>query len=130
MQDFAGLGINSKHLPRTDTSLGHHVFGLIVVSTDLGRQGNEVVFGDYPTSRAKSVPIQHTDGVATVGENQAGWTIPRFHMHGVVLIECPQLGIHGIHILPGRRDHHSHGTEQVDTTGQQYFQHIVHAGGI
>ena len=51
-------------------------------------------------------------------------------MHGVVLIERPQLGVHAVDILPGRRNHHANGTEKVYTTGKQDFQHVVHARGV
>ena len=60
----------------------------------------------------------------------AGRAVPRFHVHRVVLIERPQIGVHGLDVLPRRRNDHPHATEQVDAAGDHQFEHVVHAGGV
>ena len=51
-------------------------------------------------------------------------------MHRVVLVECTQIRVHGLDVLPRRRNDHAYATEQVDAAGDHQFEHVVHAGGV
>ena len=127
LQQLAGFGIDRKDLARTDTALGHHVFRLVAVHADFRRQRNEAVLGDDPARRTQAVAIEQTDGVTAIGQHDTGRAIPRLHVHGVVFIEAAQVGIHRLNVLPRRRHHHAHRTEQVHAAVDQHFEHVVHA---
>ena len=120
------FGINREDFTRTDTAFSHDVFRLVAVNTDFRCNGNEVVFGDNPARWTQTVTVKATHGVTAIGNNQTSRAVPRLHMHGVVFIERTQIGIHSFDVLPSRRNHHTDGTEQVHTTGNQQFQHVIH----
>ena len=130
VQYFAGLGVDGEHLARPYPALGNHVVRGVAVGADFRCQCNKVILGNHPARRAQAVTVEHTQGVAAVGHNQTGRTIPGLHVHGVVFVEGAQVRVHGLNVLPCRRNHHPHSTEQVHATGQQDFQHVVHAGGV
>ena len=109
VQHFARLGIDGQHLAGADAAFCHHVFRLVAVGADFGGQGDVAVLGNHPARRTQAVTVQHTDRLATVGHDHACGAVPRLHVHGVVLVERAQLGIHGLHVLPGRWHHHAHG---------------------
>ena len=118
VQDFTGFGVDGQNLARPDTALGHYVFRLVAVHTDFRGQGNKAVLGHHPASRAQTVAVEHTDSITAVRHYQTGRPIPRLHVHGVIFVEGTQIGIHGFHVLPGRRNHHAHGAEQVHAASQ------------
>ena len=130
MQHLAGLGIDGENLPRPDTALGHHGFRLIVPYPDLGGEGDVAVVGDHPARRTQAVAVEHADGMAAVGHDDTGGTVPRLHVHGIVLVEGAQVAVHGLHVLPRRRHHHAHRVVEIHAAGQQHFQHVVHARRI
>ena len=109
VQHFAGVGIHGQHLTGADAAFCHHVFRLIAVGADFRRQRDVAILGDHPARRAQPVTVEHTHGLTAVGHDHASGAIPGLHVHGVVLVERPQLGIHGLHVLPGRWHHHAHG---------------------
>ena len=47
-------------------------------------------------------------------------------MLGVVFVERAQIGVHRLHVLPGRRHQHAQGTEQTHAATEQDLQHVVH----
>ncbi|RMO66669.1 hypothetical protein ALQ37_05532 [Pseudomonas syringae pv. aptata] len=65
--------------------------------------------------------------MTTFGHDHARRAVPRLHVHGVVLIERPQVRVHGLDVLPRRRNDHAHATEQVDAAGDHQLKHVVHA---
>ena len=68
--------------------------------------------------------------MATIGQHHAGRAVPGLHVHGVVFVERAQVGVHGLDVLPGRRNDHAQATEQVDATGDHQLEHVVHARGV
>ena len=129
-QHLAGFGVHGKDLPRTHTAFGQHIFGLVVPHADFRGEGDVAVFGGDPARRAQTVTVEQAHGIATIGQYHAGRTIPRLHVHGVVLIERAQIGVHGLDVLPGWRNDHAHATEQVHAAGDHQLQHVVHARGV
>src|SRR5690606_902887 len=113
LQQLAGFSVDRKNLARTDTALGNHVFRLVAVHADFRRQRNETVLGDHPARRTQAVAVEKTHGITTVGQYDAGGTVPRLHVHGVVFVEAAQVGVHRFDVLPRRRHHHAHRAEQV-----------------
>ncbi len=130
VQYFASLSVDSQNLTRTNTALADDVFGLVVPHADFGGQGDIAVLGDDITRRAQTVAVEQTDRVATFGQYNTGRAVPGFHMHGVVFVERPQIGIHGLHVLPRRRHDHADGAEQIHAAADQQLKHVVHARGV
>ncbi|CRR03539.1 hypothetical protein PAERUG_E5_London_17_VIM_2_12_12_05776 [Pseudomonas aeruginosa] len=127
VQDLAGLGVHREDLPRTDATLGDDVLGLVVPDADLRGQGDVAVLRGDPARRAQAIAVEQADGIATVGQHDAGGAIPGLHVQRVVLVERAQVGVHGLDILPGRRDDHAQAAEQVHAAGDHQFEHVVHA---
>ena len=130
VQHLAGLGVHGEDLPRTDAALGQHVFRRVVPHADFRGQGDVAVLGGDPACRAQTVAVEQAHRVATVGEHHAGRAVPRFHVHGVVFVEAAQLDVHGLDVLPGRRNDHAQAAEQVHAAGNQQFEHVIHARGV
>ena len=105
VQHLAGLGVDGEDLPRADTALGDDVLGLVVPHANFRRQGDVAVLGGNPACRAQTVTVEQAHGMATIGQHHAGRAIPGFHVHGVVFVERAQVGVHGLDVLPGRRNH-------------------------
>ena len=130
VEDLTGFGVHGKDLPRTDTALGDDIFRLVVPHADFRRQGDIAVLGGHPTGWTQAVAVEQADRVTTFGHHHARRAVPRFHVHGVEFIERAQVGVHGVDVLPCRRNQHAHATEQVDTAGHHQFEHVVHARGV
>src|SRR5690606_2011492 len=103
VQHFAGVGVHGEDLARTDAALGQHVLGLVVPHAHYRGQGDVTVPGGDPAGRTQTVAVEQTHGMATIGEHDAGRTVPGLHVHGVVFVEGATVGIHGVDVLPGRR---------------------------
>ncbi len=127
MQYLSGFGIHRQDLPRPDTTLGDHVFRLVIPDTHFGSQSDVAVRRRNPARRAQTIAVEQADRVAAIGEHYARRTVPRLHVHGVEFIEGAQIGIHRLDVLPGRRNDHAQATEQIHTAGDQQLQHVVHA---
>ncbi|MNZ63711.1 hypothetical protein D3C78_818650 [compost metagenome] len=130
VQHLAGLGVHGEDLPRTDAALGQHVFRRVVPHADFRGQGDVAVLGGDPARRAQAVAVEQAHGMATVGQHHAGRTVPRLHVHGVVFVEAAQLDVHGLDVLPGRRNDHAQAAEQVHAAGDHQLEHVVHARGV
>ena len=130
VQHLAGLGIDRKDLPRANAAFGDHVFRLVIPHADFGGDGDVAVGGRDPARRAQAVTVEQADRVTTVGHYHARRAVPRLHVHGVVFIERPQVGVHGFNVLPCRWNQHAHATEQVNAAGDHQLKHVVHAGGV
>ena len=130
VEDLAGLGVDGEDLARADTALGDDVFRLVVPHADFRRQGDVAVLGGDPARRAQAVAVEQADRVATFGHDHAGRAVPRLHVHGVVFVEGTQVGVHGLDVLPRRRNDHPHATEQVDAAGDHQLEHVVHRGRV
>ena len=127
MQYFAFLGIDHKNLTRADPTLSNHLLGLIAMGADLRSQGNKAVISGDPARRAKSVAVQQAAGITPVCEHDPRRTVPRLHMHGVVLVEGLQVGVDTLDVLPGRRNQHAQRTRQFDAAGGQELKHVIEA---
>ncbi|MCY1511462.1 hypothetical protein D9M68_458830 [compost metagenome] len=130
VQDLAGLGVHREDLARADAALGDDVFRLVVPHADFRGEGDVAVLGGDPAGRAQAVAVEQADGVAAVGQHHARRAVPRFHVQRVEFVERAQVGVHGLDVLPGRRNDHAHAAEQVDAAGDHQLQHVVHAGGV
>ena len=129
-QQLSSGGIDGQHLTGTEPPLGHHLLREVVVHTDLGRQGDMAIVGNHPAGRAQAVAIQHTAGIAAIGQDNPRRAIPRLHVHGVVFVEGTQIRIQRLHVLPGRRNQQTHSAEHIHTAGQQRLQHVVQTAGV
>ncbi len=128
VQYITGFGVHHQNLTGAHPAFGYNIFRLVGIHADFRSQGDVIVLGDHPAGRAQTISVQHTDGMTAIGHHQAGGAIPGFHMHGVVFVECTQVGVHGFHVLPGGRHHHAHSPIDVHATCQQQFQHVIQAG--
>ena len=120
------LRIDRQDITRAYTAFRHNIFRLIVVYTDFGCHGDEVVLRDHPARRTQTIAVKATNSIATVCCYQAGRTIPRFHVHGVVFVERTQVSVHRLNVLPRRRNHHTNRTENIHSTHRQQLKHVVH----
>ena len=127
---FTGFGIHHQHVTRSNTAFSNNIFRLVIVNTDLRRQCDIAVLGDHPARRTQTVTVQHTNGMTTIGQYQTGRTIPRLHVHRAVFVEGTQIRIHGVIVLPSRRNHQTYGFKQIHTAGQQHFKHVIHTGRV
>ncbi len=130
VQHLAGVGVHGEDLPRPDAALGQDVFRFVIPDANFGGEGNVAVPGGHPARRAQAVAVEQADCMATVGQHHASRTIPGFHVHGVEFIERPQIGVHGLDVLPRRRNDHTQATEQIHSAGDQELKHVVHAGRV
>ncbi len=130
VQHLAGVGVHREDLPRANTPLGKHIFRLVIPDADFGREGDIAVLGGYPARRTQPVAVEQTNRVAAIGQHHAGRAIPGLHVHGVEFVEGTQVGVHGLDVLPGRRNDHAQATEQIHSSGDQEFEHVVHARGV
>ena len=71
------------------------------------------IFGDDVTGGAQTIAVHRAAGIAPVSEYDTGRAVPRFHMHGGILVECPQIRVHVFHVLPCRRDQETQRTKYV-----------------
>ena len=62
------------------------------------------ILGHHPAGGTEAITVHGAGGVTAVGQDNARWTIPGFHMHGIVFIKRAQIGIQRIDILPGGRN--------------------------
>ncbi len=129
-EQLPGLGINRQQLPRPDPTLGHHGGGIVIPDSDLGGHRDQAIVRLDPARWTQPVTVQHADGIATVRHDHTRRPIPGLHVHGVVLVEGAQVGVHAVDVLPGRRHHHAQGTENIHASRQKQFQHVIHSGGI
>ncbi len=127
VEDLASLGVDGEDLPWADPALGDNVLRLVIPYADFRRDGDVAVGGGHPARRTQAVTVEQAHRVAAFGHDDAGRAVPRLHVHGVVLVEGAQVGVHGLDVLPGWRHQHAHATEQVDATGDHQLQHVVHA---
>ncbi len=125
---FTSAGVRGDHLPGLQTALEHHVRGRVVVHADLGGQGDVPVLRDHVTGGAQAIAVHDTGGTPAVREHDTRRAVPRLHVHGVVLVEGPQVGVHRVDVLPGRRDQQAHRPEHVHAAGEEQFQHVVQRG--
>ena len=130
IEEFTRLQIGSNDLARLDAAFLHHVFRLVVPHTDFGRDGQVAILGDHIARRAQSVAVQHAAGIAAIGPDDTGRAIPRLHVQRVVFVECAQIAVVAVDVLPRRRHQHAHGAEDVDAAHQQAFEHVVEAHRI
>ena len=127
VQHLTGFGVDSQNLARPYAAFGNHVFGLVVPHADFRGDGDVAVGGRDPARWAQAVAVEQANGIAAICHDDARRAVPRLHVHGVVLIKRPQVGVHGFNVLPGRWNQHAHATEQVDAAGDHQLQHVVHA---
>ena len=129
-QELARAGVGRQHFARPQPPLVHHVGILEFVHPDFGGQHDAPVPGDDITGRPQSVSVQDAGGITAIGQHDAGRAVPRLHVHGTVLVERPQVRIHLLRVLPGRRNQQAHRPEDVDAPGMQDFQHVVQRTGV
>ena len=129
-QQPAGTGIHRQHIAGCETSAGDHLLRCGFCHAALRGEGDDPVACDNVAGRAQTVTVHDAGSIAAVGQHDAGRAVPRFHVHGVVFVEGPQVGVHGLDVLPGTRDQQSHGEKDIHATGQQGLQHVVEAAGI
>ena len=130
-QEFSGFQVGRHHLARAHAALGRNVVRATVIPhTHFRRDGDEAVFGNHITRWTQTIAVQHAHAIAAVGHDDTGRAVPRLHVHRVVFVEGPQIGIHIGDVLPCRRHHHAHGTEQAGATHDQTFEHVVEGHGI
>ena len=87
MEDFAFFGIDHQDLAGTHPAFRDHLFRLVSVGANLGRQGDKPVIGRDPTCGSQTVAVQQATGITTVGQHDASGPIPGLHVHGVVLVK-------------------------------------------
>jgi len=124
---LAGLGVGGEHLTRLQAAVDHHVGRVVIVDANLRRQRDDPVAGDDKACRAQAITVEDTGGMAAVGQHNPRRTVPRLHMHGVILMKGAHVGIHQVDVLPRRRDQQAHGTEDVHASGQHPLEHVVEA---
>src|SRR5574344_225278 len=110
--DFAFLGIDEQYLTGLQTTLLCNFSRVEVHHTHLRCYHHRIILGDGVTSRAQTVTVQHTTGIAAVTEEQSGRTVPRLHQDRVVFIESLQVFGDGVLVIETLRNHDTHGVRQ------------------
>ena len=120
-----GDGVDQKHLARLEATLGDDLRLRHVQDTCLAGEDHPTVGRLPPPTGAQTVAIENGPDVATVGERDAGRTVPRFHHRRVELIERPYPRIHRAMVLPRLRHHHHHDVGNAPAAQMQQFEHLV-----
>ena len=114
--DLATRGVDEEHLAGLKTSLAHNV-----LLTHLGQHAafrgkhHITVIGDLPTARTEAVAVKQRPHKLAVGEDDVGWAIPWFNERVVVFVECTDVRIELLVVLPRRGHHHQDGMWQGTT---------------
>ena len=125
VKHLAFLSVHHQDLPGPDTTLGNDLIRLVSMGANFRGQRDKAVIGSNPSRWAQTIAIEETTGVATIGQHNAGRTVPGLHVHCVVLVERFQIGVDAFDVLPSRRDQHAQCARQLHAARGQQFQHIV-----
>ncbi|OUD83131.1 hypothetical protein CMMCAS02_09425 [Clavibacter michiganensis subsp. michiganensis] len=85
---------------------------------------------DEVAAGAQAVAVERRADERAVGEGERGRAVPRFHDHGVVLVEVAADGIDVGLLLPRLRDHHHHRVRQAAAAEAQELEHLVERRGV
>ena len=112
LHDPALDGVHQEHGARGHAALAHDRAIREVDHADLRGEDDQPVLGLPEAAGAQPVAVEHRAHASAVGEGHGGGPVPRLHERGVVLVEGAPVGVHGLVVLPGLRDHHHHGLHE------------------
>ena len=110
--DLTGSGVDQEHLARLESALANDLLGRNVCNTNFRGEDDESIFGHHEATRAQPIAVQCCTNQSSIGEDNRGWSIPRFHDHGVVLEEVSELRLKVELLFPSARNHHHHGVRK------------------
>ena len=112
LDDLTGSGVDQEHLARLKSALANDLFGRDVCNTNFRGEDYEAILGYHEATWAQAIAVQCCTNQSSIGEDNCGWSIPRFHDHRVVLEEVSELWLKVELLFPSARNHHHHGVRK------------------
>ena len=128
--DFAFFRIDEEHFSRTKTTFFANVGCLEFQNTCFRSHYQQIVVCDKVAGRTKTVSVQHTASIATIGEHKVGRTVPWFHKHAVIFVERFQIFRNRVLFVPTFRHKHRKCVWQRQACHHQKFEHVVERSTI
>ena len=127
---FALLRIHQQHLAGAQSVFAHDLVGGNIQYAHLAGKNQPAILGDVVTAGTQTVAVQHGAHHIAVTEQDAGGAVPRLQHGGIVLVEIPLLGVHGLVVAPGLGDGHHHGQGKVHAVHDHEFQGVIQHGRV
>ena len=123
--DLAFLCIDKQDLSRLQTSFLCDDCRIEVHDTDLGSHNHDTIFGDGVSCRTQTVTVKHATGIAAVGEQQGGRTVPWLHQDRVVLVESLDILGDRVLVVEALRHHDAQGLRQRHAVHDEELEDVV-----
>ncbi len=128
--DAAARGVHEEDAPGLDAPLEDDLLGLQIQHTDFRRHHHQAVARDAIPRRTQAVPVEDGADHRPVREGDRRRAVPRLHQRRVVLVEGPQVRIHGGIARPRFRDHHQDRVRQRSAGHDEQLEHVVERRGV
>ena len=124
------LKVDQEHLARLQAPFSNDLVLWNRQHARLGRHDDQVIIGHAVTRRAQAVTVQRGTNLATIGEHNRRWAVPRLKHGGVVFVKRFAPLVHGGVLLPWFGNHHHYGLTDRVTRHRQQLQAVVKGSGV
>ena len=125
--DPALLRVDEQNLSRLQTAFADHVARLEVHHAHFRGHHHHALLRYRIARGAQTVAVEHAAGIATIREQQGGWTVPRLHQYRVVFVERLQVLADRVLVVERLRHQDSHRLRQRHAAHDEELKDVVEA---